>query len=290
MNRAEFIRQLTILLSDVPPAEREEAIQYYNDYFEDAGAENEAGVIASLGTPEELARTIRAGLNDGGSTGEFTESGFKGYGEAHRDEVMDMGKRAGTNEQGAAGTDPHRRNPYGQGEPYGQKNPYEQNPYGQNPYGHNPYAQASGNQNPYGQADGGTAGNNGKKKSMSGGMIALIVIAVILTFPIWIGLAGALFGIAVGLLSVLIVCFVAFLAVGLVLAVVGVVLFAGGIAAMFSAPLGGLCMMGGGMICFAVGLVFIWLMVVVVVTVMPAFVRGTVNLCGRLFHRGGVKA
>lgn len=61
MNRAEFMRRLTELLGDVSPMERDEAIQYYNDYFDDAGVENESGVIASLGTPEELARTIKAG-------------------------------------------------------------------------------------------------------------------------------------------------------------------------------------------------------------------------------------
>ena len=49
MNRAEFMRRLAELLGDVAPTEREEAIQYYNDYFDDAGTENESGVIASLG-------------------------------------------------------------------------------------------------------------------------------------------------------------------------------------------------------------------------------------------------
>ena len=73
MSRAEFMRRLAELLTDVSPAEREEAIQYYNDYFDDAGAENEQSVIASLGSPEELAKTIKAGLFDGGNTGEFTE-------------------------------------------------------------------------------------------------------------------------------------------------------------------------------------------------------------------------
>ena len=33
MNRAEFMNRLTALLTDVSPTEREEAIQYYNDYF-----------------------------------------------------------------------------------------------------------------------------------------------------------------------------------------------------------------------------------------------------------------
>lgn len=91
MNKAEFIRRLTELLGDVPLSEREAAIQYYNDYFDDAGAENESSVIASLGTPEELARTIKAGLNDGGNGGEFTESGFSGYAQIHKDEVMKTG-------------------------------------------------------------------------------------------------------------------------------------------------------------------------------------------------------
>ena len=95
MNRAEYMAQLARLLGDVPKAEREEALQYYNDYFDDAGVEEESGVIASLGSPEELARTIKAGLNDGGSAGEFTEAGFSGYGQTHKDEVMQVPPGAG---------------------------------------------------------------------------------------------------------------------------------------------------------------------------------------------------
>ena len=41
MNRADFMKNLAELLADMSPSEREEAIQYYNDYFDDAGAENE---------------------------------------------------------------------------------------------------------------------------------------------------------------------------------------------------------------------------------------------------------
>ena len=39
MNRADFMKNLAELLADMAPAEREEAIQYYNDYFDDAGTE-----------------------------------------------------------------------------------------------------------------------------------------------------------------------------------------------------------------------------------------------------------
>ena len=62
MNKVGFMSQLESLLSDVPTAEREEALQYYNDYFEDAGEENEADVIASLGSPKTIAENIKAEL------------------------------------------------------------------------------------------------------------------------------------------------------------------------------------------------------------------------------------
>lgn len=36
MNRQEFMNQLEMLLSDISQAERDEALQYYNDYLDDA--------------------------------------------------------------------------------------------------------------------------------------------------------------------------------------------------------------------------------------------------------------
>ena len=41
MNRSEFMAGLRKLLVSIPEDEREEALQYYEDYFEDAGPENE---------------------------------------------------------------------------------------------------------------------------------------------------------------------------------------------------------------------------------------------------------
>jgi uncharacterized membrane protein len=64
MNRTEFMRQLEKLLHDIPVGEREEAIQYYNDYFDDAGVEREPDVIESLGNPARVARTIQKELYD----------------------------------------------------------------------------------------------------------------------------------------------------------------------------------------------------------------------------------
>lgn len=76
MNRQEFMKQLEMLLSDISQAEREEALQYYNDYLDDAGIENEEESIGSLGSPAQVAANIKEGLRDGIETGEFTEGGY----------------------------------------------------------------------------------------------------------------------------------------------------------------------------------------------------------------------
>lgn len=57
----EYLSRLRSRLSSLPREERNEAVRYYNDMFLDAGPENEQSVIASLGSPSELAHTI---LND----------------------------------------------------------------------------------------------------------------------------------------------------------------------------------------------------------------------------------
>ncbi|MFQ7123864.1 MAG: DUF1700 domain-containing protein [Eisenbergiella sp.] len=77
MSRKEFMQRLEALLSDLSENEREEALQYYNGYLDDAGSENEEEVLQELGTPEALAASIRQGLKeDGIGNGYFSENGF----------------------------------------------------------------------------------------------------------------------------------------------------------------------------------------------------------------------
>ena len=61
MSRTEFMNQLKNLLWDIPECEREEALNYYEDYFDDAGVENEEQVIASLCGPAKVADIIKEG-------------------------------------------------------------------------------------------------------------------------------------------------------------------------------------------------------------------------------------
>lgn len=41
MNREEYLKRLSFLLKDLPKEEIEDAIAYYEDYFEEAGEEKE---------------------------------------------------------------------------------------------------------------------------------------------------------------------------------------------------------------------------------------------------------
>ena len=58
MTKYEFLGDLSRLLSQLPKEERDEAIKFYEDYFNEAGKENETKVIEELGTPQEVAKKI----------------------------------------------------------------------------------------------------------------------------------------------------------------------------------------------------------------------------------------
>ena len=60
MNRVEFMETLSRLLQDIPEEDRIDALKYYNDYFDDAGSENEQNVIEELESPEKVAMKIKA--------------------------------------------------------------------------------------------------------------------------------------------------------------------------------------------------------------------------------------
>ena len=64
MNRIEFMEELSGLLQDIPEEDRMDALNYYNDYFDDARAENEKNVIDELESPEKVAAKIKADRED----------------------------------------------------------------------------------------------------------------------------------------------------------------------------------------------------------------------------------
>lgn len=74
MNKIEFMRQLDVLLVGLPIHEREEALQYYEDYFADAGEENEQAVIEALGSPAKVAENIKRDLSQSRGFEEYESS------------------------------------------------------------------------------------------------------------------------------------------------------------------------------------------------------------------------
>ncbi|HIV42043.1 MAG TPA: DUF1700 domain-containing protein [Candidatus Mediterraneibacter guildfordensis] len=109
MNRVEFMAELERLLADLPEDERQAAVQYYADYFADAGAENEAEVIRELGSPEKTAESIKADYY--GRT--FDESRFE-----HKDYMEKYGQQAsgqqtsGQQQAGTAGASGEEKKPW----------------------------------------------------------------------------------------------------------------------------------------------------------------------------------
>lgn len=68
MNKSDFLQQLEQELAGVSPDERVAALQYYNEYFDDAGIEQEDEVIQELDSPQKIAADIRAASDDEGWT------------------------------------------------------------------------------------------------------------------------------------------------------------------------------------------------------------------------------
>src|SRR5699024_1314080 len=150
-------------LSGIPEEERQAAIQYYADYLADAGEENETEAIRELGSPEKVAESIKA---DYFGT-EFDESRFD-----HKDYMEKYGQRSG---QGA-----------GSGSGAGGRT------------GADGYNNGQGNGYGNGQENG--RGNGAPQKdapwTSRGLKIFLIVLIAIVVWPVTLGVAGIVLGVA----------------------------------------------------------------------------------------------
>ena len=215
MNRTEFMRQLESLLQNISATEREEALQYYNEYFNDAGPENEQNVIEALGNPAKVAENIKKDI-------------YQKINADNRAVITypaDSGAESGAGEAG-----------------FGQENE----------------AQAAG------------AVSSRKKEGMSTGMIVLIVILCILASPVILGAASAGIGVAAGLIATWFGLIIGFGATAAALILLLIALVAVGIISLFTHPFVGMCLIGAGLICGGVGLLFLMLTVAMAGIATPA--------------------
>ncbi len=204
MNRIGFLRKLEELLSDIPDNERRDAMEYYRNYFDDAGPENEEKIIEELGSPWKVAESIKRDL----------------FGDTYQSE--DFVK--------------------------------PEQPAGENK----------------------TARN------------VLIAVLLVFTFPLWIAIAAAVFGLLAGLVGCLFglaVCIVAFVGVFFV---TGVVLTGTGLIKAFTGfPAVGLVLTGIGLLLLAFGVLGLIFTVWAVGRALPWILRGIVSLCKKPFQRRG---
>ena len=64
MTSQEYLNQLQKYLKKLPQSDYEDAMEYFTEYFADAGPENEQAVIEELGTPQLAAAELMMNLLD----------------------------------------------------------------------------------------------------------------------------------------------------------------------------------------------------------------------------------
>ena len=255
MSRWEFIRRLEELLFDISPSEREEALQYYNDYFNDAGRENEQEVIKALGSPEQVAQIVKEGIG-GSSTGSFTEYGF-----TSRDTEVE---HPVANRTGKRSEEEYKK---------ADNNKTQDQKAADAEYTETYTADSTG------------------KEPIPTWAIVLIVIGAILLSP---AILGALFTVIGTLLSILFTIFCIIFGFGvaaIILMVVAVGLIAAGVGSLFVEPIVSIGLVGAACICGALGILFLLVTVLIAGKGVPALYKGILYLWNKIFHKkGGSKA
>lgn len=247
MNRIEFLSELEQRLSGIPEDERQSAIQYYADYLADAGEENEAEAIRELGSPEKVAESIKA---DYYGT-EFDESRFD-----HKDYMEKYGQRSS---QGTGSGNTSGGRPGADGYGYGQENGYGT-------------GQENGQENGQGN---GPAQKNAPWTSR-GLKIFLVILIAIVIWPVTLGVAGIVLGVAAAIF---------FFFAGLVIAAIAVMISGGVVAVtglvLLVIPPASMIVTGIGILLFVLGLIATVGTVKLCMIVYPAMIRGFVNLFRR---------
>lgn len=275
MTRDEFMKELAYLLQDIQDEDKDDAVQYYTDYFEEAGPDKEAEVIQELGSPERIAAIIRADIaRHLESGGEFTEQGYQD--ERFRDPGYAMAKRldlpeeqeSGGQGSGSRGQGYNREQNFDREQSFDQKRGFNHGP-----------------EQTYTEENNGTSNPPPPRTSK---VIKLILWAVliIVAFPVFLGVGGGLLGLAAGVLGILTAVLVTLGATTFAVLLGGIVMLPYGVFHMFSHPLDGLMASGTGLILLGAGALCLALSVLFYGRFIPFIIRSIVNGLSRLLHRG----
>lgn len=254
MNRVDFMSQLETLLQNIAATEREEAIQYYNDYFDDAGKENEQAVIEALGSPARVAENIKKDL---------------------------LGAAGGNNAAGKVKASDRVLMEYGKSDQSGKDSQEAGNSQG----GH--YTQYSGNAyagGSYSKARPVYA-EPVKDNRMPAWLIALVATVLILLSPAILGAVLTVIGVLGGGLITWFALILGFGVAALGLFIAFITLIVTGIICLYANPWVGVAMLGGGLMCGCMGILFLMLTVAMAGIATPAICRGIGRIFGFIFKK-----
>ena len=249
------MRQLECLLQEIPAAEREEALQYYNDYFEDAGPEKEREVLEALGNPARVAESIKRDLKGGWDEDSETvrrKNAVVKYGELQREEggsggsggIGGSGGSGGAGGLGGAGGSGGAGGPGGAG----------------------------------GAGGSGGSGGPGKDFWLVFGVICGALVLLPAAFSLLTGLVGTLVGIVTAWFALIL----GFGMAAIILFIVMLVSVFLGVWGLFLAPMGGLGLIGCGLLCGGLGLLFLALTLLMAAWATPAIWRFLVGAVKKL--------
>ena len=283
MTRDEFMKELAYLLQDIQDEDKEDALQYYMDYFDEAGPDREADVVRELGSPERIASIIRSdiagNLKDGG---EFTESGYKD--ERFRAPNYQVVKRFDLPEgrepkwqesrrDDRVRQDGRQENIHGA---QGSQDSWQENVHG-----------AQGNRDSWQENVHDAQGNHGRPRPRTSGPLKVIlwIILIIVAAPVLLGIGGGALGIVGGLLGILVGALVFIGVLTIAMLISGVAMVPYGIVHIFMHPLNGFLISGTGLIFLGVGVLLLALAVLFYGRFIPYLIRGIVNSLNRLLHK-----
>ena len=259
MNKKLFLDELHRLLSDLPPEERNQAIKYYEDYFEDAGPENEQAILKELGSPQELANQIKATTQDDieyGQGSSFHRSA------AYPEFYAQKEQSDSQNENNSAFK--QTKDGFQQGHQQA-GNGFNNNGYRQtgNGFNNNSYQQAAN-------------GYNSHYQQQSTRKVAWIVLFALLAITIGLPCLSVLFGILLAIFSVIVSIVLALFGTGGGLMIGGIASFFGSFFMTAASGTGAvLFTMGIGLVLFAIGALIIWIGVLFCIRFLPALFQTT---------------
>ena len=259
MNKKLFLDELHRLLSDLPPEERNQAIKYYEDYFEDAGPENEQAILKELGSPQELANQIKAPTQDDieyGQGSSFHRSAAYPEFYAQKEQSDSQNENDSAFKQTKDG--------FQQGHQQA-GNGFNNNGYRQtgNGFNNNSYQQAAN-------------GYNSHYQQQSTRKVAWIVLFALLAITIGLPCLSVLFGILLAIFSVIVSIVLALFGTGGGLMIGGIASFFGSFFMTAASGTGAvLFTMGIGLVLFAIGALIIWIGVLFCIRFLPALFQTT---------------